>query len=226
MNFKNALRYPFQDAGWLPKVLVGTLIMLVPILNFVALGFLADVVRNVSQGRETPMPTWDDFGGLFTRGFFMLLVQLLWSLPLLILACPMIGIIVLTGAASGDEPGAAFFLVLGCSMVLLIAIAIVIGPFMLAAQARYAATQQFAAAMPGPVVGLVRANARPWIIAYLFNLALNAVIGVLALPLAITIIGIILLFPLAFYQVLALAHWQGQALRQTQGGYALPRSMV
>ena len=67
MNLGRGLRFPLDDPQWLPKVLIGTLVSLVPILNVAGVGYMLDVTRNVVAGRETPLPEWDNFGDKFVR---------------------------------------------------------------------------------------------------------------------------------------------------------------
>jgi hypothetical protein len=47
VDFKRGITFLFQDPRWLIKIGIGTLIVLVPILNLAAIGYSLDVMRNV-----------------------------------------------------------------------------------------------------------------------------------------------------------------------------------
>ncbi|HEY0607916.1 MAG TPA: DUF4013 domain-containing protein [Herpetosiphonaceae bacterium] len=224
MDLKRGLTFPTLDPQWIVKVLIGTLISLVPILNFVGVGYALDVTRNVNNGQETPLPEWNDFGGQFIRGLLAVIIQLIWSLPLLVLVCPFAFVLAGsvdadTGQLSGVGSAAVF-----CGPILLMIVALVLAPFIMAANTRFAITNQFSEAMPGPVIREVRSNMRPW-----FTILAVAIgIGILAVVLNFCTLGFgsILFIPLSFYMQLVVAHWYAQAHRQSTGGVPTPPSMV
>jgi hypothetical protein len=224
MDLKRGLTFPTLDPQWIVKVLIGTLISIVPILNFVGVGYALDVTRNVNNGQETPLPEWNDFGGQFIRGLLAVIIQFIWSLPLLVLVCPFIFTIIgSVDAESGQLTGAGSAAIV-CMPILIIVGALVLAPFIMAANTRFAITNQFSEAMPGPVIREVRSNLRPW-----FTILAAAVgIGVLAAVLNVCTAGIgsILFIPLSFYMQLVFAHWYAQAHRQSTGGVPTPPSMV
>lgn len=227
MDFARGLRFPFQDPEWLKKIAIGALISLVPIFQFTMLGYMADTLRNVYHGRETPLPDYNDIGGLFVRGLMVVLIQLLWILPLLVLLCPAFALVGIAGAAS-DEPGALFALMNVCVWGLYIVAALLITPLLQAAIARYAVSNNFNDALPGPVIAEVRGNPRPWIMVVLFSLALAVIVAIVAVPVVLLTLGFggLLLLPVQVYIQLATAHWLAQAHRASTGSYTATSSMV
>lgn len=222
MNFARAFRFPFGDTSWVSKILIGTLVSLVPILNFAAYGYAADVTRDVSNGRETPLPEWNNFGATWVRGLKMFAVQLLYSLPLYVVLFPLLFSVAASAANSPDgQLSGSGVTLLGCGGLLLCLAALALAPIIFAASSRFAVTDRFSEAMPGPTLAMLRGHWRPWILAMLFLLGASLVIGVVS---ACTF-GL-LAIPLTFYIQLAAAHWFGQAFRESAGSYALPRSMV
>ncbi len=226
MDLGRGLTFATHDAEWLKKVAIGTLISFVPILNFAATGYSMDVLRNVSQGRETPLPEWNNLGEQFVRGLLGTIVQFLWSMPIMILGCPLFFIATLTAAqtSNGDEPGALAGVAFGCVGLLMALGALALAPFTMAAYTRYAITNQFSEALPGPVLREVRSSFRPWLLILLAAIAF----GIVAALLAVCTFGVgyLLLFPLIFYMQLVTAHWFAQAHRESTGGLAAPPSMV
>ncbi len=84
MDIGRAFTYMFDDEDWLKKIAIGGLIMLVPILNLVALGYAIRALRNAREGRELPLPEWDDWGGDFVRGLLISVGMFIYSLPAII----------------------------------------------------------------------------------------------------------------------------------------------
>ncbi|MGQ9503240.1 MAG: DUF4013 domain-containing protein [Anaerolineae bacterium] len=87
MDVGSSFTYMFQDRDWLKKILIGGVITLIPIVNFAALGYVVQVVRNVRDGQDLPLPEWDQFGEYFVSGLYLFLVYLVYALPVIVLAC-------------------------------------------------------------------------------------------------------------------------------------------
>jgi hypothetical protein len=224
MDLKRGLTFVTRDPEWIVKVLIGTVISLVPILNFTAIGYALDVTRNVNNERETPLPEWNDFGSQFIRGLLAAIIQFIWSLPLLVLLCPlMIPVISAANSESGDPSGGAAAVAFCVPILILIGV-LVLTPFTMAANTRFAITNQFSEAMPGPVIREVRANWKPWYIILAAAIGFGLVAA--AFSLCTFGFGSILLIPLSFYMQLVVAHWYAQAHRESTGGASIPPSMV
>lgn len=224
MDLKRGLTFVTRDPEWLVKLLIGTVISLIPIVNFIAIGYAMDVTRNVNNERETPLPEWNEFGSQFIRGLLAAIIQFIWSLPLLVLLCPlMIPIISAANSESGDPSGGAALVAI-CVPILLLVGVVVLTPFIMAATTRFAITNQFSEAMPGPVIREVRSNFKPWYII----VAASIGIGLVAAAFSFCTLGFgsILFIPLSFYMQLVVAHWYAQAHRQSTGGAPIPPSMV
>jgi hypothetical protein len=224
MDLKRGFIFPTRDPQWVVKVLIGTLITLVPILNFAAVGYAMHTSRNVYEDRETPLPEWNDFGGHFRRGFLGVVVQFLWSIPVLLVTCPFIFIIISSVDAEAGtltETGGAAFI---CLPILMALTSLILTPFMMTAFTRYAVTNQFGEAMPGPVLREVRRNIRPWLLITATTIGL--VMLATALPFCTFGFGTILIIPFVFYIQLVLAHWYAQAHQASTGENVAPWSMV
>lgn len=222
MDIGRGLRFPLDDQQWVSKVLIGTLVSFVPILNIAAVGYMLDVTRNVAGGRDTPLPEWDNLGDKFVRGLIGTVIQLLWALPIVLLACPMMFIAIASSAWSPNgEPTAAAGIAIGCLGLLAAALGVALTPFIYAAMSRYAVNNNFSEPMPGPVLRQLRGNWGPWITIVLVLVAAGLVIGVLT----ICTFGIGLI-PFVFIFQLIQGHWMGQAFRQTAGSQAFPPHMV
>ena len=99
MDFGKAFTFMFEDPDWLRKLGIGTavgllgllfmpfLIGLIPLI--IVLGYTVDVLRNVMNGDERPLPEWSDWGGFMSRGFKVLAATFIWALPALLLVIPL-----------------------------------------------------------------------------------------------------------------------------------------
>ncbi|NLD72738.1 MAG: DUF4013 domain-containing protein [Chloroflexi bacterium] len=84
MDIGRAYTYMFDDEDWLKKLAIGGLVMLIPILNFVALGYAIRALRNARDGQALPLPEWDDWGDDFVRGLLITIATFIYSLPAII----------------------------------------------------------------------------------------------------------------------------------------------
>jgi len=65
MDVGKAFGYVFEDKNWLIKLLIGGILLFIPVVNFIPIGYALTALRNVAEGKESPLPEWDDWGGYF-----------------------------------------------------------------------------------------------------------------------------------------------------------------
>lgn len=78
-----AFSHVFEDEQWTTKAVVGAFLSIIPIVNFIVIGYELRLIRNVSRGVTRPMPDWEDMGDLFMEGLQLGLARIVFSLPLL-----------------------------------------------------------------------------------------------------------------------------------------------
>ena len=88
------LDYPSEKEDWLIDVLIGGLISMIPIFNFVAMGYMMDAMemgmKNVDQ-----LPSWDNMGDKFIRGFWFFIITLVYIvIPVVILTAFLLPMII------------------------------------------------------------------------------------------------------------------------------------
>jgi hypothetical protein len=103
MDLGKSLSYPFEDNQWLSKLGLGAVISIVPILNFAWSGYMVDVLRNMMNNVQEPLPNWDDLGKKFMDGLVLVLAGLVYALPVLILACLPLGFMAVPAIMSGNS---------------------------------------------------------------------------------------------------------------------------
>lgn len=103
MDIGRAIRFVFEDDQWVSKILLGALISLIPFFGGIALtGYAIAVLRNVRAGTSHPLPTWDRLGEYFVDGLLYWVALLVYSIPLILLICP-IGLIWILPALAEDS---------------------------------------------------------------------------------------------------------------------------
>ncbi len=100
MDVGRAFTYPFEDEDWLQKMLIGAVLNLVPVVNFIPMGYGLRQMKKVSEGQDLPLPEWDDWGGDFVKGLLMFLATIIYTLPIWL--CQLIVVIVVAIAGNSD----------------------------------------------------------------------------------------------------------------------------
>ena len=87
MDIGSSFTYMFQDKDWIKKILIGGVVGFIPIVNFAAIGYMIQIIRNVREGQTLPLPEWDEFGKYFVDGLWIFLIFLVWAIPIIVVAC-------------------------------------------------------------------------------------------------------------------------------------------
>jgi hypothetical protein len=84
MDFTRAFSFMFEDKNWIVKIVLGAIFNLLSMvlvgIPFV-LGYLLELAKNASEGREIPLPEWDKLGEKFTHGLIFLIIVIIYSVP-------------------------------------------------------------------------------------------------------------------------------------------------
>ncbi len=100
MDIARAFTFVFDEDRYIEKLAIGTgLILASFLLSFLLIGFLGffilagyslRLLRNVQANKTQVLPEWNDWGGDLGRGFKLMVVGFIWSLPAVILSIPMV----------------------------------------------------------------------------------------------------------------------------------------
>jgi hypothetical protein len=207
MNYGKSFTFVFEDENWLTKFLIGVVVSLIPIVNFAAYGYVLEIVKNVRDGRERPLPEWDDFGGFFMNGLKFLLGTLVYALPAIIVSFFTIPFAIL----AGEDPGAIFGLgmtAVACLVTLLALLPVALTPVLMV---QYAKKDQISDMFKfAEMWDMIQADFGTYIIILLFLFFVLSFVG--AIGLAACFIGVIFS---AWYSYLVAGHITGQfAARQ------------
>jgi hypothetical protein len=225
VDFGRCFTFLTEDPAWLTKILIGGLFTLLTVVlvgvPFV-LGYWARTLKNVTAGKQHPLPEWDDLGGIFGDGLRLVGVGLVYTLGftavMAAISCVLMAPFIALGSASGMDEGAeGLFAALGglgmlffygVTMLLWLGAMVYLPAAMVRAALRDSFSEGFAWR---EIVGFIRAN--------LGNYALSIVIYLVASFLSQ--FGMILccvgLFPAAFWAYEVLAYALGETVRLNPG---------
>ena len=222
MDIGKTLSFPLEDKDWAVKILIGGVLLLIPIVDFFVFGYIFRVLQKAAQDGIYEFPAWDYWGSLFSQGFFVFLMGLVYFLAPGILYG--IGGALLGGSflmasriAYGFAPLAGLgilFMALGCIIGFLIAL---IAPMALTL---YAATGEFGQIFNfGDIFSRIGSNLGNYILAILVYLGLMIVLGIVR---KIPILGFIIDIFAGFYVMLVISYLFGTVFRGI--GAAFPPS--
>lgn len=210
MDIGSSFSYMFQDEDWIKKILIGGVVGLIPIVNFAAIGYMIQTIRNVRDGQALPLPEWDEFGKYFVDGLWIFLIFLVWAIPIIVVACLQgVGTAVLADASS--DAANALSIISACFACVTVLWGLVIAAVSPAIMVRYAEVGEFMAGFQfSEIVDIIRANVRSYIIVVL----LMWVAGLIAsFGVILCVIGVIFT---QFWSYLVAGNLMGQLAAQEQ----------
>jgi hypothetical protein len=193
MDVGKSIGYVFEDKKWTNKLLIGMLVSIVPIVNFALFGWIIDIMKNVSQRQAEPLPDWDNFGDKFVKGAILFVASLIYSLPMLLLTCPVLFIPFTRGDFSREGQQALAAMIAGTGLLLVCAIsvyALLLSFLMPAIFLNFARKGTFAACFEfGEIWRIMSKNLGDYIVAWLIiivvGIGVSFVIGIVGAVLAI-----------------------------------------
>ncbi|NLG52134.1 MAG: DUF4013 domain-containing protein [Chloroflexi bacterium] len=173
MDIGKAFTYPFEDKKWVEKVLIGGLLNIIPIVNFIPAGYAVRMLKKKAQGGGDDLPEWDDWGGDWVRGALAYFVApLIYSLPILLLAIPFSVIM----AATRNDSGGLCTTLFVCASSLWGLVVAVVYP---AGLIKYSTEGDFGAFFKfSDIFRFIRENLSEYIIALLMILVASIVAGI------------------------------------------------
>lgn len=213
MEVGKSFTYMFEDKDWIAKIAIGGLITLIPVVgSLIVLGYVLRVVRNTRDDVTPILPEWNDIGDMLVKGFMAVLGLLIWSLPVIALAC-CTGLLVaaLGGAGSGSDDNSmaavAGFVAL-CMYGLMFIVALAISLFVYAPLTNFALNNQIATFWDfRGTWKYIQTNPGNYFIAFLLALVANFIAG---FGIILCFIGVIFT---SFWAMLVMGHLFGQVAR-------------
>ncbi|MBU0980384.1 MAG: DUF4013 domain-containing protein [Nanoarchaeota archaeon] len=220
MDIERAMRRPFTNVH---QFFIGGLVQLVPILNFVNLGY---ALRNSGiNGKVKDRLENYDMGEDFKQGFYSWVIGLVYGIPVMVAV--IVGIIVITAMVmNGADPGV---LLLGVPPLILLGILmffyiILIAIMMPAAKLYYYRRQELGEAFRFKDIAR-RVFTRDYMLAFLLVLAVSIGFGLVLMPLyvLVSIPYVQYLFMVPYWYATALAGYASLMISFTLYGEVLSK---
>ncbi len=175
MDIGRAFTYMFEDEDWIKKILIGGLLSIVPIVNFIPIGYFLDALNNIIDGQELPLPEWN-LGEQFMKGLILFVASLIYSIPIILVLIVMVVVLAIGGSLEGDTGEGLVAVCIPASYCLMFLFGLLIAVIMPAAVIKYVDTGQFGAFFRfGEIFGLITSNLGSYIVALLLALAASVV---------------------------------------------------
>jgi hypothetical protein len=121
VNIQKAFSYPFEDKEWPVKIIIGTLLSFIPIINFFSRGYSFRVLKGILNEKEFSMPEWGDWGKIFIEGLMVFLISFCYYIiPTILIFTGVITAIV--GAYYVDEYSGGVGILVGGVFIILLGI--------------------------------------------------------------------------------------------------------
>lgn len=100
MNVLEFIKFPMEERDWLTRIIIGSIIMVIPVLNIMVLGYYIECIYKGMKG-SAALPGWEDWANYLREGLAALLIIVVYCLiPLtftvLLNAMPVIGVLLST----------------------------------------------------------------------------------------------------------------------------------
>ncbi len=93
MEYGQAIGFPRQDRGWIVKLVIASVLSLVPVLGqIVVAGYGQEIASRVFRDDARPLPDWTHWGTLLRRGLLWLIVVIAYALPLALFGALLTGV--------------------------------------------------------------------------------------------------------------------------------------
>jgi hypothetical protein len=82
VNYIDSFKRPFLD---IKKLVIGILLSIIPIVNFLAIGYYINAAKSVIKSKPSfKLPEWENWTDLFVKGLLSIVINIVYSIPALI----------------------------------------------------------------------------------------------------------------------------------------------
>ena len=210
MDIIESVKFPSTDVGWIKKILIGGILLIIPIINLIVGGYYIKTLRGSIEGKPG-LPEWDDWGDLFIKGLMVAIIGFIYMLIPLIVLFVSIGGALTAAISSGDFSVATLSTIVGGIVggslfsVLLMLIVCLVLPMALSI---YAKEDSIGAAFRiGEILSRIKSVPGDYIITIIVLYALLFIVNLVA---TIPIIGWVIIIFANFYIALVASKMFGE----------------
>ena len=210
LDIGRSFTYMFEDESWIMKIVIGGILLFIPVVNFIVLGYVLEALKRSADGMDVPLPEWDDFGGKFVKGLMLIIIGLVYTIPIWLIACVLWGLLFMAGAADSESLANVVALLNTCASCLYLVWMIVVWLVLPTAAIRFADTGEFMSAFQfGEIFSFITANLANYIVALILVLVANFIAG---FGIIACFVGVLFT---NFWSYLVMAHLLGQVQRES-----------
>jgi len=211
MEIGESIKYPTTDNDWIKKVVIGGILGMIPIVNFIVQGYYLKILKG-SIENKSGMPEWEDWGNLFIKGLIVFIISIIYMLIPIIVISISVGGAILAAVSGGTE---AMIAAIGAAAGgLLIAFILMLISLLLLpmALAIYAKEESFGSAFRfGEIINRIFSNFGSYILVYLVIIVLGIIVGIITGILnIIPYLGMVIAIFANFYIVAVAANMFGE----------------
>ncbi len=234
MNYVRATYYPFHGEKWFKRLLIGAIISVIPVVNFLIIeGYANEVTRRVARGDDGSSPEWDSFGRYLIEGLsqwfarfvhfgLLIIVGVIFRIPLL--SAVMARVPSTTPLFQAIRASMPLLIALSCLTLFILIVTLWLAFYLLASDIRYSTGEsRFAQLFE------VRKNIQyfsrhrgkimlAWISSTLFWVLLTLIsfgIGIVPIPAVSETLAVVFFFTNGFMLKIFTAHIYGQVAQKT-----------
>lgn len=210
LDIGRSFTYMFEDESWIMKIVIGGILLFIPVVNFIVMGYVLEALKRSADGMDVPLPEWDDFGGKFVKGLMLFIIGLVYTIPIWLIACVLWGLLFMAGAADSESLANVVALLNTCASCLYLVWMIVVWLVLPTAAIRFADTGEFMSAFQfGEIFSFITANLANYIVALILVLVANFIAG---FGIIACFVGVLFT---NFWSYLVMAHLLGQVQRES-----------
>ena len=207
MDYGKIIKFPMQDKDWVMKIIIGGILTIIPIVNFISFGYMFKVMKN-SINKTPGMPEWKGFTDLFVKGLILFVIELVFLIIPIIIFGAVAGFSALSAVTGGVSDPLGFVLAILPALFIGGILILIIGFILPMAIAMYAKSDKIGDAFKiSESLNRIKSIFGEYLISYIIIVIFGIILGLIGL---IPIIGWILSFFGTFYLGVAALNMFGE----------------
>jgi len=196
MDYGKIIRFPMNDKDWIMKIIIGGVLSIIPIVNFIANGFQLKVMKN-SINKTPGMPEWKGFIDLFVKGIIVFVIALIYMIVPLVIFGAVAGFSAISAAMGGFANPYSIIVTILPALFIGGILMLIIGFILPMAISMYAKSNNFSDAFKfSEILNRIKSIFGEYLVSYIVIVIFGIILGLIML---IPIIGWIIGFFGTFY---------------------------